>query len=96
MVKNPHEVLKRIDARGLAPPDLADVLACWPLAEEDGDTVADVAPQHRDGRIVNHATWMIGGPSLPGEPPGRVEALHVARSPQSRGAVETSSTTVSA
>ena len=42
----------------------SDVLGCWPLVEERGDRVADVSVHGRHGRIINHATWMIGGPSF--------------------------------
>jgi hypothetical protein len=40
------------------------VLACWPLREERGDTVADASGHQRTGRIVNHGTWMIVGPAF--------------------------------
>jgi len=39
-------------------------LACWPLSEEEGDDVADISGNKRPGRIINHATWMIGGPNF--------------------------------
>lgn len=40
------------------------VLACWPLDEGRGERVADASGQGRHGRILNHATWMIGGPAF--------------------------------
>ena len=44
--------------------DLGDVLAEWPLDEERGDAVADASGHGHDGRLVNHGTWMIGGPAF--------------------------------
>lgn len=43
-------------------PAMQGVLACWPLTEEQGSKVADASPHARTGSIVNHASWMIGGP----------------------------------
>ncbi|MBS0210059.1 MAG: LamG domain-containing protein [Planctomycetes bacterium] len=40
------------------------LLACWPLDEDRGCAVHDSGPHGRDGQIVNHATWMIGGPAF--------------------------------
>jgi hypothetical protein len=42
----------------------SDVLACWPLMEEGSNSVSDITTFHRDGQIINHGTWMIGGPSF--------------------------------
>lgn len=50
--------------QGLQSPSGNDVLACWAFAEERGSLVADVSAHRRDGRIINHGTWMIGGPSF--------------------------------
>jgi hypothetical protein len=47
-----------------AVPATPGVLACWPLTEERGSTVADVSGHARTGMIVNHASWMIGGPGF--------------------------------
>lgn len=38
------------------------VLGYWPLDEEVGESVRDASASGRDGTIVNHGTWMIGGP----------------------------------
>src|SRR5262249_25034244 len=46
-----------------------DLLACWPLAEERGDRAADVSRHGRHARIINQATWMIGGPSFDADVP---------------------------
>ncbi len=69
-----QEVRERFGGQGLQPatppaPPLGKggkggVLACWPLEEERGERVADCSGTRRDGRIINHATWMIGGPSF--------------------------------
>ncbi|MFN9341532.1 MAG: N,N-dimethylformamidase beta subunit family domain-containing protein [Planctomycetota bacterium] len=64
----PEEIRQRFTANGLKlpDPDEAELLGCWPLDEERGDTVADLSSHRRTGRIVNGATWMIGGPSFDG------------------------------
>lgn len=58
------EVRQRFRDEGLWAPRTAGVLAYWPLAEEQGERVADVSGYGRHGRIINLATWMIGGPSF--------------------------------
>ena len=59
------EIRTRHAERGLTPPEIGPALfACWPLREERGAKVADVSGAERTGRIINHATWMIGGPSF--------------------------------
>lgn len=35
----------------------------WPLAEEQGSTVADGSGNERHGQLVNGGTWQIGGPA---------------------------------
>ncbi len=60
----PQEIAARFSDQGLHPPAGRHVLASWPLAEERGDVVADVSPFNRTGRIINHGTWGIGGPSF--------------------------------
>jgi N,N-dimethylformamidase len=61
---SPDEVRARFTDRGLHTPRGRAVLACWPLREERGDTVADASGHQRTGRIVNHGTWMIVGPAF--------------------------------
>ncbi len=62
--------------------------AAWPLVEETGDRIADESGNHRHGHIVNHATWMIGGPAfkpenrrpggyMPGHDPDRGHGLRL-------------------
>jgi len=58
------EIAARFSARGIEPPPARDLVACWPLTEERGDVIADVGPRSAHGRIVNVATWMVGGPSF--------------------------------
>ncbi|MFH1268066.1 MAG: LamG domain-containing protein, partial [Planctomycetota bacterium] len=60
------EIQARLREQGLTPATGDGVLACWPLDEERGDRVADCSPHGRHGRIINSATWMIGGPSFDG------------------------------
>lgn len=57
-----EEVKRRFEAKALVPPESA--LSFWALSEENGARLADSGPAGRHGRIVNHATWMIGGPSF--------------------------------
>lgn len=61
---NGAEIKERLAQKGLAPAKGEGVLACWSLDEEEGDRVRDVSGNRRHGRIINHATWMIGGPSF--------------------------------
>lgn len=61
---NESEIQKRFEQRGLTPAKGKDVIGCWPLDEELGERVHDVSGNRRHGQIVNHATWMIGGPSF--------------------------------
>ena len=58
------EVEQRFEAEGLRRPEGKGVIACWPMSEEMGDKVADVSGHGRHGKIINGATWMIGGPSF--------------------------------
>ncbi len=60
------EIQARYRDQGLTPAGGDHVLGCWPLTEERGERVADVSAHARHGRIVNEATWMIGGPSFDG------------------------------
>lgn len=58
------EVKTRFDAKALRRPEGPDLIACWPLNEERGDRVADSSGHGRHARIINHGTWMIGGPAF--------------------------------
>ncbi len=57
-------VARRMATRGLEAPKGASVLACWDFAEERGHVLGDRSRQGRKGRLVNHGTRMIGGPSF--------------------------------
>lgn len=59
----PSEVAARFADGGLNLPSLTGVLGCWPLNEEVGAIVSDASGAGRHGTIVNHASWMIGGPT---------------------------------
>jgi N,N-dimethylformamidase len=61
------EVKARVEAKALEAPDRRDLLGCWRFSEEKGHRVADVSGKGRHGRIINHATWMIGGPAFQAE-----------------------------
>lgn len=58
------EVIGRFKDRGRTPPGGTDLLGCWTFDEEQGDRVADVSGNGRHGRVINQATWMVGGPSF--------------------------------
>lgn len=59
----PVEVIRsRMLDGAQCPPPAESLLACWPLAEQHGDMVADIGPHERTGRLVNHGTWMVPGP----------------------------------
>jgi hypothetical protein len=57
-------IQRRVEEVGLTVPGGPDVLACWPLTEEGGDRLADVSGHQRHLALVNHGTWMIGGPGF--------------------------------
>jgi hypothetical protein len=57
------EIEQRWTDRGLTPPQDA-LFGCWPLQEEKGEHVRDISSYQRHGYIINHGTWMIGGPSF--------------------------------
>jgi hypothetical protein len=58
------EIGQRFAEKGLHLPSGRFVLGCWPLHEQQGDRVQDASGHQRTGRIINHATWMINGPSF--------------------------------
>ena len=84
------EIQTRHVARALKPPPSDGLLAHWPLDEESGDRVADASGAQHHGRLINRATWMIGGPSFdaasvdrwadynPAQDPGRGHAVRFA------------------
>jgi Concanavalin A-like lectin/glucanases superfamily len=58
------EITDRFNDKGLTPPAPSDILACWPLNEEQGTSLHDISPFNRVGTIINNGSWMIGGPSF--------------------------------
>ena len=64
-----YEIKERFAQNGLMTASGRDVLGCWPLDEEGGARLRDISTHERHGRIVNHATWMIGGPSFNADVP---------------------------
>lgn len=64
-----EEIRERHAQRALQPAAGQGVLACWPLNEERGERVADSSDDGRHGRIINHGTWMIGGPGFKADVP---------------------------
>jgi hypothetical protein len=63
----PAQVAGRFAANGLGSAAPDGLLAAWYFAEEGGATVRDASPHGRHGRIINHGTWMVGGPSFGAE-----------------------------
>jgi hypothetical protein len=59
-----EEIQQRHGEQGLLPSTGPAVLACWTFAEERGAQVRDISRHGRHGQIINHGTWMIGGPSF--------------------------------
>jgi len=76
------EVKQRYAAQALDPPNQKDLIACWPLAEEFGDRVEDLSGNQHHGRIINRATWMIGGPSFDAESVSRFGHYDPAQDPK--------------
>ncbi len=60
----PDEIRSRHRDRGFSPGKGNRILGCWPLDEEHGAEIADVSGNGRTGTIINHGTWMIGGPGF--------------------------------
>ena len=77
---SPSEIAARVAAKGLTLPTHPALLACWHLNEERGDRVADSSPHGRHARIINHATWMIGGPAFHSNVP-RFDTFDLSKNP---------------
>jgi N,N-dimethylformamidase len=80
-----EEIKERIDSRGLKTPPLEHVIACWLLAEENGESIADIGTSKRSGTIINHGAWMIGGPSFNGGTVGRYDEAYAPVKDEQRG-----------
>jgi hypothetical protein len=61
------QVGQRHAAKGLRPAAPDGLLAAWPFTEEGGATVRDASAHGRHGQLINHGTWMVGGPSFEAE-----------------------------
>jgi hypothetical protein len=65
-----EEIRVHHQERGLVPRNEGDragqesILAHWRFAEEHGDFVGDSSGADRHGQLIQHGTWMIGGPSF--------------------------------
>lgn len=57
-------IRQHFEGHGRSPLKSADLLGGWVFHEESGSRVSDLSRHRRHARIVNHATWMIGGPSF--------------------------------
>jgi hypothetical protein len=77
----PDEIRARFQAEALTRPRDSQLLACWPLNEERGDQASDCSVHRRDARIINHGTWMIGGPSFNADVP-RFSSYDPAKDPR--------------
>ncbi len=60
----PESIQRRHQGRGRTVARGRDLLAAWDFAEERGERVGDGSGRRRHGRIINHGTWMIGGPNF--------------------------------
>ncbi len=75
------EIAERFQERGLKPASGRGVLGNWDFREERGERVPDRSASGRDGRIINHGTRMIGGPSFDPEVP-RFQEYHPDQDPK--------------
>ncbi len=60
----PGQISGRFAAKGLGAAAPDGLLAAWAFAEEGGATVRDASAHGRHGQLINHGTWMVGGPSF--------------------------------
>ncbi len=72
----PDEIQERFHQKGSQPARGHHVLACWKLAEEQSHRISDCSRHHRNGRLINHGTWMIGGPAFDGTQVSRFGAYN--------------------
>lgn len=80
------EIRERYLARALkAPESMETLLALWPLDEEDGNTVKDASRYQRNGTIVNHGSWQIGGPAFLAESVRRYGSIYNPANDAGRG-----------
>jgi N,N-dimethylformamidase len=63
------EIRSRFQNGALDLPGESKILACWSFEEEQGEEISDVSGNGHNGIVINHGTWMIGGPSFDAEVP---------------------------
>jgi hypothetical protein len=78
------EIQARANTLPPVAPSTTDLLGCWPMTEENGQTLVDVSSWGRTGQIINGATWMIGGPGFDASAIDRFGSYHPSADP-SRG-----------
>ncbi|MCL2622356.1 MAG: hypothetical protein FWD31_01715 [Planctomycetaceae bacterium] len=81
----PEEVAARFAEKGLIPASDDDIVASWPLNEGNGSVVKDISNNNVHGRIINHATWMVGGPSFDPNSVDRFDATYDPKNDKTRG-----------
>ncbi len=59
-----NEIIAHNNSMALSNPAESGLMAHWKFSEERGSLVSDRSKHKRNGQIINHATWMIGGPSF--------------------------------
>ncbi len=64
---SPAAIAARFAERGARSARGDGIEGCWPLDEERGATIRDTSLRQRTGTLINHATWMIGGPAFDGQ-----------------------------
>lgn len=80
-----EEIEARFKEKALQSPVGKELIAYWPLSEEDGSMVADKSGNSRNGQVINHGTWQIGGPSFRAESVQRYGQDYVPVKDASRG-----------
>lgn len=88
---SPAEVAVRFADQGQTAPRGSQVLVAWTFAEERGEVVVDVSGHNHHGRIINHAQWMVGGPSFRAERVPRFGAYKPSMDPTRGHAIRFSS-----
>jgi len=81
----PEEIQGRFAEKGLIPASGDDVVASWPLNEDTGSVVKDISKNSVHGRIINHATWLVGGPSFDPHSVDRYDATYDPKKDETRG-----------
>lgn len=77
-----QEVLQTYNSKNLCEASTQDLIAAWLLKEESGSFLKDHGNFSLNGVIVNHGTWMIGGPSFDSYAVPRYENYSPLQDPQ--------------